>query len=337
MPARAPKQKAAGATRRGAASKAAQARERAYIRAHPSPRPFSRGDLIPTVIIAAIVAAMFIALNSFYNVDGGIRVTGPGADIPEPPDGLTVVVDPEELQPATRKMGVDINVLTSGGDLTNPDRTLKNKVILEVITKESATEIVLPAGEIPRGSTVYPPVDGDYANYPLDRYQADLFVRAKDATTNQQIPVFLKADQGIYNWSTDLVLPVNPTVARVPGLNGEGLVLMDMKRSTTLIIFLGLIGALVAGVTGIALYLAGMIFTFRRVPNLTMLAWMTTALFSFLVLRNSLPGAPPLGAAIDVFLFFWAILGLMSAMLMVAIAWSREQKAVLLEDARPRR
>jgi hypothetical protein len=337
LPARAPKQKAARATRRGAASKAAQARERAYIRAHPSPRPFNRGDLIPTVIIAAIVAAMFIALNSFYNVDGGIRVTGPGAGVAEPDDGLSIVIDPEEIDPATRKMGVDINVLASGGDLTNPDRTLKNKVILEVITKESATEIVLPAGEIPRGSTVYPPVNGDYANYPLDRYTSDLFVRAKDAATGQQIPVFLEADQGIYNWNTDLVLPVNPTVARVPGLNGEGLVIMKMTRSNTLIIFLGLIGVLVAAVTGVALYLALMIFTFRRVPNLTMLAWMTTALFSFLVLRNSLPGAPPLGAAIDVFLFYWAILGLMSAMLMVAIAWSRQQKAVLLEEANPRR
>jgi hypothetical protein len=234
-------------------------------------------------------------------------------------------------------MGVNINVLASGGDLTDPDRTLKNRVILEVITQEAATEIALPAGEIPRGSTVYSPVLGDYANYPLDRYTSDLFVRAEDAATGQQIPVLLEADQGIYNWNTDLVLPVNPTVARVPGLNGEGLVIMKMKRSNTLIIFLGLIGVLVAAVTGVALYLALMIFTFRRVPNLTMLAWMTTALFSFLVLRNSLPGAPPLGAAIDVFLFFWAILGLMSAMLMVAIAWSREQKAVLLEEARPHR
>jgi hypothetical protein len=36
-------------------------------------------------------------------------------------------------------------------------------------------------------------------------------------------------------------------------------------------------------------------------------------------------------------LFYWAIFGLLSAILMVAIGYSREQKAVLLEEARPRR
>ncbi|MBM3723000.1 MAG: DUF4436 domain-containing protein [Actinobacteria bacterium] len=337
MPARTPKQKAARAAGRVAASKAVQARERAYIRAHPSPRPFNRGDLVPTIIIAAVVTTMFIALNSFYNVDGGIRITGPGANMSQPANGLTVVIDPEEMQPATGKMSVDINVIATDTSLINTDRTLRQAITVDVITNESATEIVLPAGEIPRGTTVYPPIDGDYANYPLDKYQGKLFIRAKETKSGAQIPVFLKTDQGIYNWSTKMILPVNPTIARVAGVNGEGLVIMDMQRSTTLIIFLGLIGALVAGVTGVAVYLAGMIFTFRRVPNLTMLAWVTTALFSFLVLRSTLPGAPPLGAAIDVFLFFWAILGLMSAMLMVAIAWSRQQKAVLLEQSRPRR
>jgi hypothetical protein len=173
-------------------------------------------------------------------------------------------------------------------------------VILEVISEGSAAEIDLPAGEIPQGRTVYPSIHGDYANYPFDRYQSGLFVRAKDAATSQPIPVFLKANTGSYNWKTTMMLPVNPSIARVPGLNGEGLVLMDIRRSTTLIIFLGLIGALVAGVVSAALYLASMIFTFRRVPNLVALTWVTTALFSFLVLRNSLPGAPPLGAAIDV-------------------------------------
>ena len=306
---------------------------RARIRAHPLPRPFTRGDLIPTLIIAAIVTAMFITLNLFYNADGGVRLAGPGAAADPTTAGLVVIVDPEEINPTMRKIGININVAANGADIANPDRTLREQITLEVITNDTSTEINLAANELARGRMVYAPITGDYANYPFDHYQAEIFVRAKETASGQPVPVYLTGDQGIYNWVTKIELPINPTVSRVPGLEGEGLIFMDVKRSTTLQVFLGLIAVMVIAVTAMAVYLAGMIFTFRRVANAALLAWMTTALFSFLILRTALPGAPPLGAAIDVFLFFWAILGLMASVVMVAIAWNRGQKALLLEEA----
>ena len=322
-------------SRRRAASNSAAAR--AQIRAHPVPRPFSRRDLAVTVIIATIVTAMFVTLNVFYNADGGVRLGGPGAAADESTAGLVVIIDPEELNPTLRQMGININVAANGADITNPDRTLREQITLEVITTESSNEIELAADELARGRVVYAPIKGEYANYPFDRYQTEVFVRAKEAATGQPVPVYLTANDGIYNWVSEINLPINPTVSRIPGLEGEGLILLDVKRSTTLKVFLGLIAVMVVAVTTTALYLAGMIFTFRRVANAALLAWMTTALFSFLVLRTALPGAPPLGAAIDVFLFFWAILGLMVSVVMVAIGWSRGQKALLLEDVAVRK
>ncbi len=38
----------------------------------------------------------------------------------------------------------------------------------------------------------------------------------------------------------------------------------------------------------------------------TIFSWLGAMLFAFPALRSAVPGAPPIGAAIDYFAFFWA-------------------------------
>jgi hypothetical protein len=300
-------------------------------RAYPAPRPFNRADAIVSLIVGVAILALFFSLNAFYSVDGGLRITGPGAN-QEIKQGIQVIIDPQNVAPTSLRMAIDVEVSAIGDKYVNPDETLKTGVTVLVYKKTETDQIVIPAGGLPQSRTIAVPITGDYANYPLDRYQGEVFIRAKETSTGNPIPVDVTASDGIYNWITKVNLPAQPLVVQNPNLSPSGFIQISTQRSTTLIIFLGLVGFLVIVISLVAVFLAGMIFTFRRVANAALLAWMTTALFSFLVLRTALPGAPPLGAAIDVFLFFWAILGLMAAVVMVAIAWNRSQKALLLAE-----
>ena len=55
-----------------------------------------------------------------------------------------------------------------------------------------------------------------------------------------------------------------------------------------------------------------------------MLIWMAALLFVIPAVRNSLPGSPPLGAFVDIALFFWLhILGV-GALLTVVSKWKKQ-------------
>lgn len=57
----------------------------------------------------------------------------------------------------------------------------------------------------------------------------------------------------------------------------------------------------------------------------TMASWQAALLFALVPLRNFLPGAPPIGAWIDVLVFYWVILALMFSMALFTYTWLRDR------------
>jgi len=53
-------------------------------------------------------------------------------------------------------------------------------------------------------------------------------------------------------------------------------------------------------------------------------------LFALPILRNSMPNAPPIGIALDVYVFFWVLLMSVVSASMIAIAWIK----VRLQESR---
>ena len=65
-------------------------------------------------------------------------------------------------------------------------------------------------------------------------------------------------------------------------------------------------------------------FSNRRKAEVALLSWSAALLFALPLLRTYLPGAPPIGAAIDIYIYLWVIvIAVISAMLSV-IAWVRQ-------------
>jgi hypothetical protein len=86
---------------------------------------------------------------------------------------------------------------------------------------------------------------------------------------------------------------------------------------------------LVVLLSGVALFIGCMVFTNRRKAEVGLMAWAGGVLFALPLLRNYLPYAPPVGAAIDIYVYLWAIVAAVSAVTVLVFAWLRQNRAVL--------
>ena len=69
--------------------------------------------------------------------------------------------------------------------------------------------------------------------------------------------------------------------------------------------------------------LAFLVATRRLAIEGVLLPWMASVLFALPILRNSMPNAPPIGIALDVYVFFWVLLTSVVAAALIAISWIR--------------
>ncbi len=69
--------------------------------------------------------------------------------------------------------------------------------------------------------------------------------------------------------------------------------------------------------------------TRRRTVEATLLSWSAALLFALPALRHFMPQEPPIGAAIDIYVFLWVMVAAVGAAVLVILAW--------VERDRPRR
>ena len=72
--------------------------------------------------------------------------------------------------------------------------------------------------------------------------------------------------------------------------------------------------------------------TRRRIVEATLLSWAAALVFALPALRNFMPNAPPIGAAIDVYVFLWVMVAAVSAAALVIIAWIERDRPTRGDD-----
>jgi hypothetical protein len=73
-----------------------------------------------------------------------------------------------------------------------------------------------------------------------------------------------------------------------------------------------------------ALIIGGLVFVGVRRIEVTLVGALGAMIFALPALRNSMPGAPPLGVRADILFFFWAELGAIIALCLFMAAWARQ-------------
>ena len=108
---------------------------------------------------------------------------------------------------------------------------------------------------------------------------------------------------------------------------------LSLNRSSNTLLFAFFLLTLMSVLVLLAVVVAALTFSNRRFIEVDLLGWFAGLLFALPFLRSIFPGAPPVGAAIDVYVFLWLLALAMVAAVMVVIGWLQQNKAGLLKEA----
>lgn len=294
--------------------------------AAPAPRPLSKRGAIVGVIALIATAILYVIAVQNYSTEGGL--TAPDTPTAVSPRDILVTVEPLILNANTSEVTMRLSFEAEGAELVVDDRLTANTRIT-IQSSDGAQEVKFVEGDSLGRAEVTMGIAGEQAGYPFDEHAgfftmtADTYVRGSDGgiESTGSIPLRVQATGGINGWNTDLSLP---------DFTGEQVFVgMNFTRVFSNKAFALLILAVATVLSALALFTSLLVVTDRRRIEVALLAWTGSLLFALPLLRTYLPNGPPVGAAIDIYLYMWLIIGAGIAATLVVVAWIRQKGAEL--------
>jgi hypothetical protein len=283
------------------------------------PRPLSTRSKGILAGVAVVVLLCMLVVSLAYRQEGGSVVDG-GFD--GPGSGIVTRIQPVSMNPNTNTLTVRLVFQGLGQDYFNSSERLNETVWVSVDGLAGTREFRFAQGSKLSQSVIELGAVGDESQYPFDSYlaefsvSADIMARQSDGSFSVvgSVPVGIAGSGGIPGWDIAMSLPT--------GLGAEtsrGELSLDRAFSTQIFALLILTAVTVLSV--IAMVLAFFVATRRLAIEGVLLPWMASMLFALPILRNSMPNAPPIGIALDVYVFFWVLLTSVVAASLIAIEW----------------
>jgi len=199
-----------------------------------------------------------------------------------------------------------------------PDRDLALVVVHGTTTEQVDIQANRP---VPDADFEVDLEDGDIADYPFDRYTAGLRIQCLDKALLQAgkggpLAAGVTVWEGLWGFSLHGV--------ELPDSRPDDVRLrLHIQRSPALAFFaLATYGAMIVLACG-TLVISIMTFARLRAVEATLVGALCAIVFALPVLRNVLPGSPPLGVWADTFVFLWAELAVVFSLALMILAWAR--------------
>jgi hypothetical protein len=177
---------------------------------------------------------------------------------------------------------------------------------------------------------------GDPNSYPFDSYRAPVEVRvaalssptSDPSEVTSPYPTRMVFDGTLSGYSVKARRAAIP--AGVDPKLTENVLSLDLSitRARVTSAFAVIILVLMVLLAGSAVALAVTVTARHRRVEIAMLTWLAALLFATVPLRNAMPGAPPIGALIDVLVFFWAVTLIALSLVTVLVTWIRQRSSV---------
>lgn len=307
--------------------------ERLALAAHPTPRRLSKRGASISVIFIMIFALAYFLVARAYQIEGGsvAVVTGEQLD-----SQLDVLATPVDFDARTGTLTMRFGFTSASDDLVDEGNRLKQGVRVTIGANDGIQEVRFVEGEPMGYAEMEIGVDGEIYAYPFDKYQGFVAILTETYQrgaggineTTGQLTSTLAFEGAIGGWdfSSDTTV------------GGDAFPIADigLTRGFSSKAFAFVLLTMAASVAVLVMIVALLSFTYRRRFETALLTWNGAVLFSLPLLRTYLPGNPPIGAAIDIYLYLWLFVISVAAIVLLIIAWSEQKKAELLEEARRR-
>lgn len=268
-------------------------------------------------LVAIVLLGAFVAVTSMYDAEGQVTQVGGAAAT----GGFVATVSPVSINPATGYASVRVAISNPAPQYVDATGRLAAATRITIVTDSGVAEERFPAGTVPGAMTVDAGLDGDLALYPFDDHHGSIVVvvdrfRTQDdgsVVSDGDIPVTLVADGGMAGWMTTLTVPTEP--------QAEARATMTFERTFSTRVFALLVVSMSVALAALSLTIGLLVRFGRRVVEATLLSWGAALLFALPAMRNFLPGSPPIGVALDVYVFLWVMGAAVLAAILLAVAW----------------
>jgi hypothetical protein len=158
--------------------------------------------------------------------------------------------------------------------------------------------------------------DGVLAHYPLDAYRAEVGVQLLDGKSSLKLPVRVTMWEGVlgYNLHTTNRPQTDPQDVELT---------TTIARSGAFALFAFCAYSAMAVLGCCAVVVGVLTFTDVRPAETGLIGSLAAMAFALPVLRNALPGSPPLGVQADMWVFLWAELAAVLALAVVVFKWAK--------------
>ena len=228
-----------------------------------------------------------------------------------------VYLEPISIDPLNDAMQLRAYVSPSISGSKSAHSASDRDLTLLVSHDNTVEEVKLAAGDHIASSTFEVDLnEGSVTHYPLDSYVARLGVQLLDGKSSLRLPARITMWEG--------VLGYNLHTTSQPGADPNDVQMTTaIARSGAFALFaLCAYGAmLVLGCCALAVGI--LTFTDVRRPDATLIGALAAICFALPVLRNALPGSPPLGVAADMWVFLWTELAAVLALALLVFKWAK--------------
>jgi hypothetical protein len=285
-------------------------------------RPNTRGVRlagIGTILILLIIG--YVTLLHYFHVSetpaerdlGAKSAVGP---IPQ------IYIQPISIDALNAAMQMRVSFAPSGTRYGERLAPTERRLRLVMTHDNAVEEINVEPNDRPKtGSFEIDLNGGSVADYPLDSYHADLRIQLfEEAIPAVDAAKPLAAKVTVWEGALGYHLRSAEHAGSTPG---EVKLSIEIRRGGAFILFALAAYAAMVVLGSCALAIGLITFVDARRAEATLIGAIAAITFAMPVLRNALPGAPPLGVRADMFVFLWTEVAAVIGIALITFDWAR--------------
>lgn len=287
-----------------------------------------RRNPAPFILLACIVLLLgyYAVLAATNALSASTTVSIENQDNPTESDYVTLQMKLLDVDLSNRVLRASVIPTPHGSLVGRKPGEMTQSLRIEVASGGAATSVLtFPSQSIIHPASVDLEVDRGDTAYPFDRPFVDFTISVQDDRTGKVVPFTLDLEDSAHPW----VMTATRGEPRAEGTQSVVPIQLDGHRdrlTVTLVLFyvgVILLTTLIAVVTiGSALV--------NRALEFSNVIWLSATMLAFPTLRTVMPGAPPLGTALDYVVFFPCVCAVAVMLLWTGTHLLRREGAVLI-------
>ena len=228
-----------------------------------------------------------------------------------------IYIEPISIDALNDAMQVRAYVSPSASESKNAHKVSDHDLSLLVTHDSTVEEIKLAAGGHMASSTFEVDLnEGSVTHYPYDAYVARFGVQLLDGKSSLTLPARVTMWEGVLGYHLY-------TTGQSGSEPNDVELTTTITRSGAFALFALCAYAAMLVLGCCALAIGALTFADVRRPEATLIGALAAITFALPVLRNALPGSPPLGVTADMWVFLWTELAAVLSLALLVFKWAK--------------